>query len=86
MAEILEFRTAMSFQRATSGNGAAEGCEVIIFPGVRYERWDDAATEALDAELAAIEAADRRDFNPTTKTPRARKATKKQRDILVLPD
>ena len=30
---------------ATASAGAAvQRCEIIIFPGVRYERWDDAAS------------------------------------------
>jgi hypothetical protein len=37
MATILEFRN--STQRA--GRGTTAACEVIIFPGVRYERWDE---------------------------------------------
>jgi hypothetical protein len=39
MAQILSFRTPES----KTGTALRKGCpaEVIVFPGVRYERWSD---------------------------------------------
>ena len=42
MAQILSFRTPEF--RSSEGNGRRAGvsAEVILFPGVRYERWEEA--------------------------------------------
>ena len=49
MATILEFR-GVSRQGKVNGarssaprTSARQNCEVVLFPGVRYERWADAA-------------------------------------------
>jgi hypothetical protein len=48
MAKILAFRTGES--RHDRGEGReARGGEVILFPGVRYERWRDEASDDRDA-------------------------------------
>lgn len=56
MAKILKFRP-MEFSRSESGDDMRThaSAEVIVFPGVRYERWDDSA----DAESGATSAAKR---------------------------
>lgn len=41
MATILTFRPA-ALERDDSTAHAKASAEVIVFPGVRYERWDDA--------------------------------------------
>jgi len=41
MAQILSFRTPESRSSDSVGSRAVSA-EVIIFPGVRYERWDEA--------------------------------------------
>ena len=43
MADILDFRPSegKTGRRGSSSGGA--GCEIVIFPGVRYERWDRSA-------------------------------------------
>lgn len=48
MAKILAFRTGESRQERGEGRERRAG-EVIIFPGVRYERWRDEATDDRDA-------------------------------------
>ena len=42
MATILKFRVRTTRRRIT-GVGARQprSAEIVIFPGVRYERWDD---------------------------------------------
>jgi hypothetical protein len=42
MAQILSFRTPEYRSSEGSGPRAGAAAEVIIFPGVRYERWDEA--------------------------------------------
>jgi hypothetical protein len=42
MAQILSFRTPEYRSSETSGPRGGVPAEVIIFPGVRYERWDAA--------------------------------------------
>jgi hypothetical protein len=51
MATILTFRTAEF--RTSEGTGQREGvsAEVILFPGIRYERWGD--TEASASRASA---------------------------------
>lgn len=50
MAQILSFRTPEF--RADSAAGRREGfsAEVILFPGVRYERWSEQDATAASAE------------------------------------
>jgi hypothetical protein len=43
MALILDFNAhATKASRGSSRARAAGSAEIVIFPGVRYERWDDA--------------------------------------------
>jgi hypothetical protein len=44
MAKILTFRPMELSERSRSGDAAQPGTygEVVVFPGVRYERWDEA--------------------------------------------
>lgn len=48
MATILEFRSGSrtSAFATTDRNGRATSADIVFFPGVRYERWEDAAQEA----------------------------------------
>jgi hypothetical protein len=43
MASILKFVAATRRDCATvdGGDGKSRQCEIVIFPGVRYERWND---------------------------------------------
>ena len=42
MADILDFRPADDKTgRRARHTAQASGCEIVIFPGVRYERWED---------------------------------------------
>jgi hypothetical protein len=98
MATILEFikpgATPREAQPSTQASAEA-GAEIIIFPGVRYERWDD--TETGIASRVAIEviedgsdgaapprraAVSSRSAAATRKKPR----TERKRDILEIPD
>ena len=53
MAKILAFRQ-VELQRERSGFAARDASpgEVILFPGVRYERWGDAAATDEQARAA----------------------------------
>ncbi len=42
MAQILSFRTPEFRSSEGAGLSAGVSAQVIIFPGVRYERWDEA--------------------------------------------
>jgi hypothetical protein len=42
MAQILSFRTPEYRSSGGADPSAGVSAEVIIFPGVRYERWDEA--------------------------------------------
>lgn len=85
MAQILQFKHDTQIARAVAQQSAVQ-CEVIIFPGVRYARWDDAATQTLDEQLAQIEAEhDEENVQPQRRTKRTKSAAKR-RDVLVLPD
>jgi hypothetical protein len=47
MATILDFRSAAERPRGRHGRvRSASSAEVVLFPGVRYERWDDAPAPA----------------------------------------
>jgi hypothetical protein len=43
MATILTFRPGEMRRDASGLGSAATSAEVIVFPGVRYERWDEAS-------------------------------------------
>lgn len=46
MASILEFRAPALQCRQINGNGMAAGtADIVLFPGVRYERWADGERE-----------------------------------------
>lgn len=98
MATILEFQRSGSAPRdarAEAGGAAQAGAEIIIFPGVRYERWDDApagddAGPAHDDFVSVDEqpktrrraAASGRSATAARKKPR----TERKRDVLEIPD
>lgn len=42
MATILEFQRGTRKAKADGAAGARRDGEVVLFPGVRYERWSDA--------------------------------------------
>lgn len=42
MATILDFRQASQAQRQQPGRSNGRPAEIVIFPGVRYERWTEA--------------------------------------------
>ena len=42
MASILEFRVPTSSKPCTLADRASDLPNIIIFPGVRYERWNEA--------------------------------------------
>jgi len=47
MASILEFRKSVFRLRPLSGHAGVLGsADIVIFPGVRYERWSDEASTA----------------------------------------
>jgi hypothetical protein len=46
MSSILEFRKpALSIRQVTATNGATGSADIVLFPGVRYERWAEAPPE-----------------------------------------
>ena len=47
MATIFEFRTSAPARSSVSNARGALGstAEIVFFPGVRYERWEDAAQD-----------------------------------------
>lgn len=46
MASILEFRQpALQCRQVTGKTSAAASADIVLFPGVRYERWAEAQTE-----------------------------------------
>jgi hypothetical protein len=51
MATILAFRK-VELRRHSGDTAGAVSCEVIIFPGIRYERWGDVG--GGDAQPAAV--------------------------------
>jgi hypothetical protein len=51
MATILAFRR-VELRRQGGDTAGAVSCEVIIFPGIRYERWNDVRHD--DAQQAAV--------------------------------
>jgi len=98
MATILEFqRSGIAPRDATSNSGEAAqaGAEIIIFPGVRYERWED-TPPGEDAGIG-LDDDDVLDASPKTRrraTASGRSATaarkkpraERKRDILEIPD
>lgn len=44
MADILEFRVKQATKSTTTATTTrAASAEIVIFPGIRYERWESAA-------------------------------------------
>ncbi len=41
MATILEFRTSFDESAPRPRRRKARSAEIVIFPGIRYERWND---------------------------------------------
>jgi hypothetical protein len=52
MATILTFRTAEFRTNEGTDRRASVSAEVILFPGIRYERWGDAETGASTSASA----------------------------------
>jgi len=52
MATILAFRK-VELRRQESGTTGVVSCEVIIFPGIRYERWSGVRGESEQAASVA---------------------------------
>jgi hypothetical protein len=50
MAQILSFRTPELRSDDTVGRGGGVSAEVILFPGVRYERWSETEVAAAAAD------------------------------------
>jgi hypothetical protein len=51
MAQILSFRTPEFKSSDAETRGAGVSAEVILFPGVRYERWGDRVASAASVDL-----------------------------------
>ena len=49
MAKILKFRLPEASRQGRRSSRGAEPAEIVIFPGVRYERWGDAHEQAHSA-------------------------------------
>ena len=45
MADILDFRPTEGKSGRRNGRSHSAGCEIVIFPGVRYEHWERKAGE-----------------------------------------
>jgi hypothetical protein len=62
MAQILSFRTPELRNDPSACRQDGRGAEVILFPGVRYERWGDenasSASDNAHARRDVIELAD----------------------------
>lgn len=41
MASILEFRKSAFRFRPSTERGASATADIVLFPGVRYERWEE---------------------------------------------
>ena len=46
MATILNFKPTEAASRGEPAAAAIRTCEIIIFPGIRYERWDETSPSA----------------------------------------
>jgi ribosomal protein L5 len=51
MATILTFRK-VELRRQSGDTAGAVSCEVIIFPGIRYERWSEVRDD--DAQVVSV--------------------------------
>lgn len=54
MAQILSFRTPEFRAGADAGANSGGSAEVILFPGVRYERWKDDRAERAAMQDAPV--------------------------------
>ena len=52
MATILTFRN-LELRRHESDTAGAVSCEVILFPGIRYERWNEVRDEVAQSAPAS---------------------------------
>jgi hypothetical protein len=53
MATILAFRK-VELRRQGGDTAGAVSCEVIIFPGIRYERWNEVRDEVAASQASAV--------------------------------
>ncbi len=66
MAEILTFERKYQPQRATTAQRAEQcSADVIIFPGVRYEHWNDENERKASSETDHSDEACARDVRQT---------------------
>jgi hypothetical protein len=56
MAKILNFRTAEFRTGEDTSRREGDSAEVILFPGIRYERWSEAGVGAPTAAAATKDA------------------------------
>lgn len=74
MADIVDFRGVPSKRLAPAPTQRrAQSAEIVIFPGVRYQRWDEQPAEATQAAGIAAK-------------PTHAKKSRKKRDTLELVD
>lgn len=53
MSKIVEFASRHNPASMRTGpSGQTQPCEIVIFPGVRYERWNDAPAKPNTPEPA----------------------------------
>lgn len=52
MADILDFRPSEGRANRRSAGSRSAGCEIVIFPGVRYEHWERKAEAAAQDKPA----------------------------------
>ena len=52
MATIVNFKPADPSLQRDGVRAQNIACEIILFPGVRYERWDDAAEASAKTSIA----------------------------------
>lgn len=54
MASILEFRQpALQCRQVTGKTAGAASADIVLFPGVRYERWTEAQPETAKPKRRA---------------------------------
>lgn len=91
MATILEFARSSAAPRDQQTSSMIEGgAEIIIFPGVRYERWEEPASATDEADAMDVDDTPKprrrsgsgRTVTAARKKPRA----ERKRDILEIPD
>ena len=60
MAQILTFRSGEMRRDESAVEPARATAEVIVFPGVRYERWDEGSEQPQHESSARKQTGDRR--------------------------